>query len=56
MAVIAGLIDMTAYCLAALISNTLLVKYLFLNYAHIRDYVFGSLLIILALSVIQDSF
>lgn len=56
MAGIAGLIDMTAYCLAALISNTLLVKYLFLNYAHIRDYVFGSLLIILALSVIQDSF
>ncbi len=56
MAGIAGLIDMTAYCLAALISNTLLVKYLFLNYAHIRDYVFGSLLIILALSVILDSF
>ena len=56
MAGIAGLIDMTAYCLAALISNTLLVKYLFLNYAHIRDYVFCSLLIILALSVIQDSF
>ena len=46
---------MTAYCLAALISNTALVIYLFLNYARIRDYLFGSLLIILALSVIQDS-
>ncbi len=56
MASIAGLIDITAYCLAALISNTLLVKHIFLNYAHIRDYIFGSLLILLALSVIYDSF
>ncbi len=56
MASIAGIIDMTAYCLAAIISNTLLVKHLFLNYTHIRDYIFGLLLILLALSVIQDSF
>ena len=56
MAGIAGVIDMTAYCLAALISNTLLVKHLFLNYSHIRDYIFGLLLILLALSVMHDSF
>ena len=56
MASTAGLIDMTAYCLAALISNTLLFKHLFLNYAHIRDYIFGLLLILLALSVVYDVF
>ena len=53
---VAGLIDMLAYCLAAIISNTLLVKHIFFNYAHVRDYIFGSLLILLALSVIQGSF
>ena len=56
MAGIAGVIDMTAYCLAALISNTLMVKHLFLNHSHIRDYIFGLLLILLALSVMHDSF
>ena len=56
MASIAGVIDMTAYCLAALISNTLMVKHLFLNHSHIRDYIFGLLLILLALSVMHDSF
>ena len=56
MASIAGMIDMTAYCLAALISNTLLVKHLFLSHSHIRDSIFGLLLILLALSVMHDSF
>jgi threonine/homoserine/homoserine lactone efflux protein len=56
MATTASLIDMAAYCMAALVANTLLVKYLFLNYARFRDCIFGLLLLILALSVIHNSF
>ena len=56
MATTASLIDMAAYCMAALVANTLLVKYLFLNYARLRDCIFGLLLLILALSVIHNSF
>jgi threonine/homoserine/homoserine lactone efflux protein len=56
MATTASLIDMAAYCMAALVANTLLVKYLFLNYTHFRDCIFGLLLLILALSVIHNSF
>jgi threonine/homoserine/homoserine lactone efflux protein len=56
MATTASLIDMAAYCIAALVANTLLVKYLFLNYARLRDCIFGLLLLILALSVIHKSF
>jgi len=56
MATTAGFIDMLAYCMAALIANTLLVKHLFLNYARARDCVFGLLLLLLALSVIYNSF
>jgi len=56
MATTASLIDMAAYCMAALVANMLLVKYLFLNYARFRDCIFGLLLLILALSVIHNSF
>jgi threonine/homoserine/homoserine lactone efflux protein len=56
MATTASLIDVAAYCMAALVANTLLVKYLFLNYARLRDCIFGLLLLILALSVIHNSF
>ena len=56
MATTASLIDMVAYCMAALVANTLLVKYLFLNYARLRDCIFGLLLLILALSVIHNGF
>ena len=56
MATTASLIDMAAYCMAALVANTLLVKYLFLNYARLRDCIFGLLLLLLALSVLHNSF
>ena len=56
MATTASLIDVAAYCMAALVANTLLVKYLFLNYTRFRDCIFGLLLLILALSVIHNSF
>lgn len=56
MATTASLIDVVAYCMAALVANTLLVKYLFLNYTRFRDCIFGLLLLILALSVIHNSF
>ena len=56
MATTASLIDMVAYCMAALVANTLLVKYLFLNYARLRDCIFGLLLLTLALSVIHNGF
>ena len=56
MATTASLIDVAAYCMAALVANTLLVKYLFLNYTRLRDCIFGLLLLILALSVIHNSF
>jgi len=56
MATTASFIDMAAYCMAAMVANTLLVKYLFLNYARVRDCIFGLLLSLLALSVIYNSF
>ena len=56
MATTASLIDMAAYCMAALVANTLLVKYLFLNYVRLRDCIFGLLLLLLALSVLENSF
>ena len=56
MATTVSLIDIAAYCLAALVANTILVKHLFLNYARVRDCIFGLLLLLLALSVIYNSF
>ena len=56
MATTASLIDIAAYSLAALVANTILVKHLFLNYARVRDCIFGLLLLLLALSVIYNSF
>ena len=55
MASIAGFVDITAYCIAALVANTLLVKQLFLNYGRVRDFIFGILLLLLSLSVIYES-
>ena len=56
MATTASLIDIAAYSVAALVANTILVKHLFLNYARVRDCIFGLLLLFLALSVIYNSF
>ena len=56
MATTASLIDIAAYSVAALVANTILVKHLFLNYARVRDCIFGLLLLLLALSVIYNSF
>ena len=56
MATTASFIDIAAYSVAALVANTILVKHLFLNYARVRDCIFGLLLLLLALSVIYNSF
>lgn len=55
MATTVSLIDMAAYCVAVFVSNSLLVKHLFLNYTRARERILGLLLLILAFSFIYES-